>query len=60
MREVFQQELREVQDRLVEIAELVAFSIEMATSSAISTSRSCTSRSSCSVSYTHLTLPTKA
>ena len=28
MREVFQQELREVQDRLVEIAELVAISIE--------------------------------
>jgi len=31
MREVFQQELREVQDRLVEIAELVAISIEKAT-----------------------------
>jgi phosphate transport system protein len=31
MREVFQQELREVQDRLVEIAELVAVSIENAT-----------------------------
>jgi phosphate transport system protein len=32
MREVFQQELREVQDRLVEIADLVAKSIENATS----------------------------
>ncbi|MEP6478627.1 MAG: phosphate signaling complex protein PhoU, partial [Rhodoglobus sp.] len=32
MREVFQQELREVQDRLVEIATLVAVSIENATS----------------------------
>lgn len=31
MREVFQQELREVQDRLVEIASLVAVSIENAT-----------------------------
>ena len=31
MREVFQQELREVQDRLVEIATLVASSIENAT-----------------------------
>ena len=31
MREVFQQELREVQDRLVEIAEFVAVSIEKAT-----------------------------
>jgi phosphate transport system protein len=31
MREVFQQELREVQDRLVEIADLVAESIEKAT-----------------------------
>jgi phosphate transport system protein len=31
MREVFQQELREVQERLVEIAELVATSIEKAT-----------------------------
>ena len=31
MREVFQQELREVQDRLVEIADLVADSIENAT-----------------------------
>ena len=31
MREVFQQELREVQDRLVEIADLVADSIEKAT-----------------------------
>lgn len=31
MREVFQQELREVQDRLVEIAELVAISIDKAT-----------------------------
>jgi phosphate transport system protein len=31
MREVFQQELREVQDRLVEIAELVAVSIDNAT-----------------------------
>ena len=31
MREVFQQELREVQDRLVEIATLVAISIENAT-----------------------------
>lgn len=31
MREVFQQELREVQQRLVEIAELVAISIERAT-----------------------------
>jgi phosphate transport system protein len=31
MREVFQQELREVQDRLVEIAELVVLSIENAT-----------------------------
>ncbi|SFR72891.1 phosphate uptake regulator, PhoU [Agromyces sp. CF514] len=31
MREVFQQELREVQDRLVEISELVATSIEKAT-----------------------------
>lgn len=31
MREVFQQELREVQDRLVEIAELVVVSIENAT-----------------------------
>ena len=31
MREVFQQELREVQDRLVEIADLVAISIENAT-----------------------------
>jgi phosphate transport system protein len=31
MREVFQQELREVQDRLVEIAELVAVSIDKAT-----------------------------
>ena len=31
MREVFQQELREVQERLVEIAELVAVSIENAT-----------------------------
>lgn len=31
MREVFQQELREVQDRLVEIAELVVISIENAT-----------------------------
>ena len=33
MREVFQQELREVQDRLVEIAELVADSIDKATRS---------------------------
>lgn len=33
MREVFQQELAEVQDRLVEIAELVALSIENATNS---------------------------
>jgi phosphate transport system protein len=33
MREVFQQELREVQDRLVEIATLVASSIERATES---------------------------
>jgi phosphate transport system protein len=33
MREVFQQELREVQDRLVEIADLVAESIEKATRS---------------------------
>lgn len=33
MREVFQQELREVQDRLVEIATLVADSIERATES---------------------------
>jgi len=32
MREVFQQELREVQDRLVEISDLVATSIENATS----------------------------
>ncbi|HWS50174.1 MAG TPA: phosphate transport system regulatory protein PhoU, partial [Microbacterium sp.] len=32
MREVFQQELREVQDRLVEIAGLVADSITNATS----------------------------
>jgi len=32
MREVFQQELREVQDRLVEISDLVAVSIENATS----------------------------
>ncbi|HEX4057605.1 MAG TPA: phosphate signaling complex protein PhoU [Galbitalea sp.] len=32
MREVFQQELREVQDRLVEIADFVAVSIEHATS----------------------------
>jgi phosphate transport system protein len=31
MREVFQQELREVQDRLVEIADLVAISIDHAT-----------------------------
>ena len=31
MREVFQQELREVQDRLVEIADLVVISIENAT-----------------------------
>ena len=31
MREVFQQELREVQDRLVEISGLVAVSIENAT-----------------------------
>ncbi len=31
MRQVFQQELREVQDRLVEIAELVSFSITRAT-----------------------------
>jgi phosphate transport system protein len=31
MREVFQQELREVQERLVEIADLVALSIENAT-----------------------------
>ncbi|HEX4059368.1 MAG TPA: PhoU domain-containing protein, partial [Galbitalea sp.] len=31
MREVFQQELREVQDRLVEIADFVAVSIENAT-----------------------------
>ena len=31
MREVFQQELREVQERLVEIAELVAVSIDKAT-----------------------------
>src|ERR1700710_1578275 len=31
MREVFQQELREVQERLVEIADLVALSIEHAT-----------------------------
>ena len=31
MREVFQQELREVQERLVEIAELVAISIDKAT-----------------------------
>ena len=31
MREVFQQELREVQDRLVEISELVATSIDKAT-----------------------------
>src|SRR5215207_5335932 len=31
MREVFQQELREVQDRLVEISDLVADSIEKAT-----------------------------
>lgn len=37
MREVFQQELREVQDRLVEIAELVVTSIESATT-AFSTS----------------------
>ena len=33
MREVFQQSLREVQDRLVEIAELVTISIEKATQS---------------------------
>ena len=33
MREVFQQELREVQDRLVELADLVAVSIEKATRS---------------------------
>ena len=33
MREVFQQELREVQERLVEIADLVAVSIEKATRS---------------------------
>ena len=32
MREVFQQELREVQDRLVEISDLVAVSIQNATS----------------------------
>ena len=32
MREVFQQELREVQDRLVEISDLVATSISNATS----------------------------
>ncbi len=31
MREVFQQELREVQERLVEIADLVAVSIDKAT-----------------------------